>query len=137
MPKIIHIIKPKFTRSATSRRREYLYMVTVRKSQVKDFVTVGHLDFILESVVKPPKTITNIVYEIENTYNQLHLHCIVSSPYRVCYAKNNKFGGYIIHWKPVFSLDGCISYIQKQSANMYEQSQTIEVNWYNHHFGFI
>lgn len=117
--------------------RQYYYMVTVRKHQVKDFVTVQHLDTILDLAIKGLNaTVEHVVYEIETTFNQLHLHCIVKTKFRVCYRARCKLSGFRIYWKPVFSMEGCVSYIHKDVCNKYDQEQIVILNHYNNKYMF-
>ncbi len=122
--------------------RQYIYMITIRKHQVKDFVTVCELASILDNLIINDLGwaschCDNIVYEVDRTYKQLHLHCILYSDINFRYSKYSKAGKFRIHFRRVYNFDGAVGYLKKQVFNKYEQEQLIDENYFNHNYGFI
>ncbi len=125
-----------------SEQRQYKYMVTIRKHQVKDFVTCSQLRKILDNLLIhklgwADTIIENVVYEIEPTYMQMHLHGILYSKRSFNYTRYTCSGDFRIHFRKVYDLEGAIEYLTKQVPNQYIQSQKRLENFYNHNYGFI
>ncbi len=117
----------------------YNYLLTIRKHNVLDFVDKDSLDEILTTLEMNLNdiVITNVRYEIEyKKYRQLHMHCIVESKRPIRYASNSKICGYICFWRQVYDLQGALNYINKDSNNKYTQEQILDMNYFNHHYGF-
>ncbi len=129
------------TGEALGAKRQYIYMVTIRKHQVKDFVTVCELATILDDLVynklgRENCHCDNVVYEVEKTYKQLHLHCILHSEFNFRFGRYTKKAGFRLHFRRVYDFDGAVGYLRKQVRNKYEQEQLINENYYNHNYGF-
>lgn len=130
--------KPK----ALGAKRQYIYMVTIRKHQVKDFVTVSDLTDRLTWLVTTlgrsvEFTIDTTVFEVDPKYMQLHLHCILTATSNFKYYKLTKNKGFRIHFRKVYDLTGAKGYLMKQVRNDYVQDQLIDENYFNHHYGFV
>ncbi len=126
------------SRRVTRRRREYIYLLTIRKHQVKDFVTVTELKSALADLVSHvPMYVTNIVFEVEHTYMQLHLHCIIQMDHYFNYTRYTKYHGFALHFTKCYNLGGLKGYLLKQVSNKYVQEQLICENYYSHYYGFI
>ncbi len=118
-------------------RRQYIYLLTIRKHQVKDFVTVNELKSALANLVSHiPMYVTNIVFEVEHTYMQLHLHCIITMDHYFNYTRYTKYHGFRLHFKKCYDLGGLKGYLLKQVSNKYIQEQLIVENYYSHYYGF-
>ncbi len=131
-------------RQALRTKREYIYMITIRKHQVKDFVDVGVLRTILDNLIInrlgwTSCHVDNVVFEVDPTYLQLHLHCILYSKRDFRYSKYTSagFGEFRVHFRKVYDLDGAKGYLKKQSWNPWVQEQLISENYYNHNYGFV
>lgn len=118
--------------------RQLIYMITIRKHQVKDYVSISDLrDVVIWLKCRLPFIkIDNVVYEIDSTYRQLHLHCILRSPLDFKYNQHTKCWGYRIHYRKVYDLSGARGYLSKQVSNIYEQQELLLDNYYSHHYGF-
>lgn len=122
-------------------KRQYTYMVTIRKHQVLDFVTTCELQSILDRLIIKDLGWTscycdNIVFEVDSKYKQLHLHCIMHSSRNFKYSKYTQRLGFRIHFREVYNFDGAVGYLNKQVSNRFEQDQLISENYYLHHYGF-
>ncbi len=129
-------------RTRRRRSRQLIYMVTVRRHQVKDFVTVCDLLNVLDHLIIHDLgwascSATNIVFEIDDTYHQLHLHCIFTSDRQFQYYKYTNPGAYRIHFRKVYDVIGARAYLEKQVKNEYIQDQLVHINHYNHKYGFV
>ncbi len=115
------------------------YLLTIRKHQVKHYITQHDLDSVVDYLKWKHDSlyVYKTAYEIEDKYKQLHMHAIVSLSHIICYRDNNKYGDYKIHWSPINSYYGAMKYITKDSFNKYEQQQILETNYFNHNYGFI
>ncbi len=120
--------------------RQYIYMVTIRKHRVKDFVSVFDLNQILEWLREQLRQLmivtTTIVYEVDPVHLQLHMHCIIYGSKNFRYSRYTKYNGFRIHFVEVYNLLGIESYLRKQVTDEYRQDQLIDENYFNHHYGF-
>ncbi len=124
----------------------YTYIVTIRKSQVKDYVSYDDLKKRVAGLCLCLPSLNVIIqgYEAHGLYRQLHVHLLVYSPKRISYRLiNGKFkgDGYIYHFKRCNigdheDIESCCKYITKNDSNMYEREQTLIENYYNYHYGF-
>ncbi len=133
-------LKPNKTKSLGA-KRQYIYMITIRKHQVKDFVSVSELrdtlDYlIIEQLGWSTCCISNVVYEIDPIYSQLHLHCIMHAKRNFKYSRYTRAGPFRIHFRRVYDLGGMERYLTKQIPDKYRQEQLIIENHYNYHYGF-
>ncbi len=121
-------------------KRQFTYMVTIRKYKVLDFVSKGELTDLLTSLINrtrfPPCCVSNVVFEIEPTYKQLHLHCILATDTNFKYSRYTKAPGFRIHFRRVYDFAGCVDYLNKQVNNPWVQEQLISENYFNHNYGF-
>jgi len=114
------------------------YFLTIRKHQVKDYVSDNDLSNIIELLKsRLPCEVSDLVYEIDNKYNQLHSHLIVRSQKSIFYKKNSSINGFRLYWLLIdHNKKAVMSYIHKDSYNKYEQEQIILTNFYRHNYGF-
>lgn len=114
------------------------YFLTIRKHQVKDYVSVQDLLDIIELLKsRLPLEITDIVYEIDHKYNQLHSHLIARSQKSIFYKKNSSINGFRLYWLLIDkNKKSVLSYMHKDSYNKFEQEQIILTNYYRHNYGF-
>ncbi len=131
---------PLTARTRQRTKREYIYLITIRKCQTNDFVTKCQLTCLLEKLLIKlgfrVDRITNIVYELAK-YNQLHLHCIIYCNRSFRITHYNRMGQFFIHFKPVYDLGGAKGYLTKQVSCTARQDEVIIDNWYSHNYGFI
>lgn len=117
---------------------KHRYMVTIRKYQVKAFVCMNDLDDVLMELTNMLLCkVSDIVYEIDRKYNQLHLHCIISTINRVRFRHYSKILNYRVYWSPIYSLIKVRKYLSKQVTNDISQQQLIADNYYHHNYGFV
>ncbi len=112
-----------------------LYLLTIRKSQVKDYIQQNDLDDILTFILNTTKGyLLGKGYHIHGKYKQLHMHALTQIPF----TTNTWLNGYRIYYSKVHSnIHKVISYIHSDHKNIYELSQLLIQNYYNHHYGFI
>ena len=113
------------------------YFLTIRKHQVKDYVSEDDLVNILNTLERRlPLIVTDVVYEIDSKYEQLHSHIILKTPLSVYYKQHSSINGFRVYWRKVVDLKPTYSYMHKDSCNKYEQEQIIITNYYRHNYGF-
>lgn len=121
-------------------KREYIYMVTIRKFQVKDFVSSNELiniqGYVMQYLNYQP-TFRHTVFEVDKKYMQLHMHFIVKSNKKICFKNICRYNQFRIYWVPVYSIKNVIMYLEKDVYNMYMQGQLIDTNYYKNNYGFI
>ncbi len=95
--------------------RQYKYMLTVRKYQVKDKVFIDELQQVIAFINRsyPSCQFMQTVYEVDPTYNQLHLHAIVYFNHKFRYSSVSRYKNFRIYWRPVFDLKGARAYLNK------------------------
>ncbi len=118
---------------------KYLYLLTINKHQVKDYVTRESLGYIMLrlKMLISDLYMPHMAFEIGDKYKQLHMHGLGVTTKPVLYSKHNSILGFRIEWKRVYNLKGVLQYIYKSAYNKYEQENIIDNNYYNHNFGFI
>ncbi len=101
-----------------------MYMVTIRKSQVLDHVTMDMLDRIFNTIVSPlVHSIICFDYELDPKYKQLHLHALCQLNYS---KRPNHFDGFFIHYEKVkSSISTAIDYIHKNEFECH-----VPINYY-------
>ncbi len=115
-----------------------IYLLTIHKHQVKDYVTTSDLDSIVSELkAKLHMNIIDYSYEIGSSHRELHSHLIVNVKGRFRYKDYTKINGFQAYWDKAYEIDRLRSYIHKDSSNVYEQEEIIIRNYYNHHYGFI
>ncbi len=133
-------VNKNITEKTLGLKGRYIYLITICKYQVKDFVQKYELENVLKNLyinkLGSEVIIDNIVYEISPTYKQLHLHCILYSKRNFRYNRFTKDGSFKVHFRRVYNLGTLKGYLLKQSCNTYSQDQTLIENYYNHHYGF-
>lgn len=116
------------------------YFLTIRAHNVKVYVSEREIeDIVSELKARLDIHISDLTYEIDKKYNQLHSHLMIRSRKNVYYKDNSSIRGFRVYWKPICcSTDRStvLLYIHKDSSNKYEQEQIIQTNYYNHHYGF-
>lgn len=123
----------------TTIRRYVKYLVTIRCSQVKDYITPSAIDNILEWLLSSIKgmSVGDSVYETSGKYSQLHWHGIISVPQSFIYRPYTRWGDkevtintYNIHWKKITLLSGAIKYINKDLQHQ-TQEDILFWNYYS------
>ena len=74
------------------------YILTIRKSRVKEYTTTKELYHVLR-MIDEPLHIWDTGIHIHGRYNQLHLHCYVSMSRKK--PRYFRYTGYYIHWEQV------------------------------------
>ncbi len=119
----------------------YHYLLTIRKHQVKDYVTPEEInDVILNLKLRIASLhITQSCYELDSKYQQLHWHAWVTTDKYIYYNKYSSNNGFRIYWRSLEGKSplGVIRYLHKQATNKIVQSQIIDLNYYNHVYSFI
>ncbi len=114
------------------------YFLTIRKHQVKDYVSEEDLQCILKCLGDRLQFIViDLIYEIDSKYDQLHAHLVIETNRSVYYKNHSSINGFRIYWLPANGRKRIINYMHKDSSNKYEQEQIILSNHYRHHYGFI
>ncbi len=114
------------------------YFLTVRKHQVKDYVSEYDLKEILNTLERRlPLIVDDVVFEIDSKYEQLHSHILLRTPKSVYYKKHSSINGFRVYWRLVVDHKPTYDYMHKDSCNKYEQEQIIISNYYRHHYGFV
>ncbi len=97
--------------------RQYYYMVTICKHQVKDWVDEKQLSAVFRRICNTHPFDLHIVdydTEIDPIYKQLHAHAVVHSPIPIIYKNMiTSYNGFRIYYKEVGSLPGALSYLHK------------------------
>ncbi len=117
---------------------KFMYLLTIAKHQVKDYVSVKDLQDV-HWALKCRLTdlyVPLLSYEVSPTYRQLHMHGIAITKRAVFYKENCSLLGYRIQWSRIYDLKRAIQYVFKDAHNRYEQEQIIQQNYYRHHYGF-
>ncbi len=124
----------------------YTYIITIRKSQVLDYVSYSDLKIRIAGLCLrlPDLTITVSGFEAHGLYKQLHVHMLGYSAKRINYKSINKyFSGdrFIYHFKRATvndyeDMQSIISYICKYDKNIYARQQILVSNYYRYHYGF-
>ncbi len=120
------------------------YIVTIRKHQVKDYVSYKELSIVMDRFrqVYPRSYIVSTGVEAHGLYRQLHAHLIVGFTQFVSYKKFNSYFGFYIHFKPITiesdeDMQRCLYYIHKYDWDCDMKRDIIEAeNYYNYHYGF-
>ncbi len=114
------------------------YFLTIRKHQVKDYVSEQDLLDILSCLKdRMPLKVVDVTYEIDQKYAQLHSHVIARTKKSVYYKKHSSINGFRVYWRLVVDRAPTLSYMHKDSSNKYEQEQIIQTNYYRNNYGFI
>ncbi len=117
------------------------YLLTIRKHQVKDYVTPEELtDVIINLKLRISSLhIIQDCYETDSKYQQLHWHAWVTTGEYIHYSKYSSNGNFRIYWRSLRQKSPIqvIQYLHKQATNKYVQSQIIDLNYYNHIYSFI
>lgn len=126
-------------REALRTKRAYVYMVTICKHRRLEYITESELwkqlGMLLD--VLPQGTLfSNIVFELDPKYHQLHLHAICRTKVHLWYKRLVGNEQYQYYWTRVYDIDGVIRYIYKDGFGDVQQNQVFEQNYYHHHYGF-
>lgn len=119
------------------------YLVTIRKSQVKDYVSFEKLTAIVEILVRhfgDEFIIRDYCHEAHGRYKQLHTHMLVETKPGFRYSKYTKIlPGFIIHFRRWLSWPwDAVQYIHKHCCNHCpaQIEQTRQCNYYRYHYAF-
>ncbi len=113
------------------------YFLTIRKHQVKDYVTKEDLDHILICLkLRLPLKVSDVTYEMDNKYGQLHSHIILSTLRSVYYKKHSSINGFRVYWRLINEKEPTYNYMYKDSVNKFDQEQILITNYYRHNYGF-
>ncbi len=114
------------------------YFLTIRKHQVKDYVKEEDLQCILTCLERRlPLIVTDVAYEIDPKYLQLHSHILLKTPRSVFYKKHSSINGFRVYWRVVSDHQPVCDYIHKDSNDIYKQEEILMTNYYLHNYGFI
>lgn len=114
------------------------YFLTIRKHQVKDYVSEDDLVSILNTLERRlPIIVTDVVYEIDSKYEQLHSHIMLKTRKSVYYKQHSSINGFRVYWRKVVDLEPTYDYMHKDSNNKFDQEQIFITNYYRHNYGFI
>lgn len=110
----------------------HYYLLTIRKHQVKDYVTEETLNRHLKYY-----NVKDYCYEAHGKYKQLHVHAIVEID--TIDVKEHKVShkGFLHHIKIINSkphLLACIHYLYKHNPNQEYVNQTRLANYFRHHY---
>ncbi len=133
-------------RSETKRQLTvmYYYLITIRKSNVKDYVSVDELLSVLGRFKElyPNADIVDKGFEAHGAYMQLHTHFIVCTSKKLYYKLFNQYEGYTVHYTPM-NVDCAqvmlrtMDYIHKYDwNNKYVLEQILDCNYYRYNYGF-
>ncbi len=135
--------------AALRTKREYIimvvyYMVTIRKSQVKDYVDFEVIGSIISKFLGVYPDCDLITYGLEShgKYMQLHAHLIVMMGKRIDYRKFNKCNGFIIHYRLLDvrgpgDMERICWYVHKNDWDSdVMRDQILCLNYYRYHYGF-
>ena len=116
-----------------------LYLLTIRKSQVKDYVTIKELLDILATFHGHNYfSVRDVGFHMHGKYNQLHLHAIVFATNPVTTWVN----GFRCYWKPANSYVEDPLREQKMSKYCHSDDyghpmrlqQLLDENYYQYHY---
>ncbi len=115
------------------RERQYKYMVTIRKFQVKAKVLLDEIHSVLHYIKEKHPSIVykQTVYEIDPKYGQLHAHSIVYISEKIVFASISKCGSFRIYWRPIFDLKGARRYLSKVVKTQEIQKEILKRNFNN------
>lgn len=113
------------------------YFLTIRKHQVKDYVSEADLsDIIICLERRLPIIVSDVTYEIDHKYLQLHCHVLLKIDRNVYYKQHSSINGFRVYWRPVYDSKPTYNYMHKDSCNKYEQEHIILANYYRNNYGF-
>lgn len=121
--------------------RKYYYLVTLRKSQVKEYVSWEELTSMMVQL-ENTFTIRDYCFEAHGVYRQLHCHLLIESDMALRFKFYSKmFDDYILHFRSVdkfSSLKKVSQYIHKHCNNHSPEQieQTRMCNYFKYHYGF-
>ncbi len=121
------------------------YIVTIRKSQVKDYVSYDNLraKVLGLKLMLPRMYIIEIGYEAHGLYRQLHVHLLIDS-LKIDYKMINrkmKGDGYIYHFKKcniqfAEDVERICNYITKYDTDPCMRHMILIENYLNYFYGF-
>ncbi len=116
------------------------YLITIRKSRVKEYVSKQQLDVILDHLATFPfgTLIVDKGYHIHGVYRQLHLHAII----RIRSRSITWVNGFRIYYSEIDpskrSIPNIERYIHSDDwDNLDQLKEILCINYYNNHYGFI
>ncbi len=116
------------------------YLVTIRKHQVKDYVSLDDLQQILAALHYNDIDFFTGCAEAHGKYKQLHYHGLVRVSRGFHYYKYTKILDFRIHWKKLkqneYMLGDADYYIFKHNPTEEYVNQTLMCNYYRYHYGF-
>ncbi len=124
----------------------YIYLITIRKHQVLDYVTYDDLRICVVALKLrlPYLHVICSGYEVHGLYRQLHVHLVCYNKGSINYRSiNNYFKncGFIIHFTRCFvndheDMNRIVSYVCKYDKNEYDRDVILIENYYRYHYGF-
>ncbi len=127
------------TRSkATFKAHHKHYFVTIEKSQKKDYIEATELHMVKKELKNrfPSLLVYKSTLELGSTYRQLHLHLLLRLSEYLLFKNNSQILGFRLFWVPIYNMIGVDSYLKKCTLQ-YTQNDIKNLNFYNHHYGFI
>lgn len=118
-----------------------LYLLTIRSSQVLDFISQSQIQEVLLWLKHNAHLlIVTSVYETSGKYNQLHYHAIVDTQHNFSYRPFTAWGQkdktkntFQLHWKQITNLCGAFNYLKKD-LYFNSQEEILIQNIYKHNY---
>lgn len=113
------------------------YLITIRKHQTKDYVSMAELEEVKGGLSNTVGTLEYYAVERHGRYKQLHAHGIILLPRTTRYGLYTKYNNFRIHYQRIESYIGAIKYIFKH-YNKYSHTQldTELSNYFAYHYAF-
>ncbi len=132
---------PSILEGLRSEATSSLYLLTIHKHQVKDFVLVSDILDVLEVITSNKLSqlrVLDIAFESHGMYRQLHCHMIVRVNKEWRYRGYTSIGGYRCHWESmeIDDFHTVHGYIHKRAENLVIQEQILDENNYRKHYAF-
>ncbi len=114
------------------------YFLTIQKAQKKDYVEATELRMVQKELKNrfPSMQVYKLTLELGSKYRQLHLHLLLRLSEYLLFKNNSKILGMRLFWRPIFNMAGVNHYLEKDT-DRYTQQDIKNLNFYNHHYGFI
>lgn len=124
------------------------YLMTIRKHRVKEYVSFGDLQHILDTLIHYDVLVDDHCFESHGKYKQLHCHALVriTSNQKVDpQFITNQYEGFIIHFKRIRAGRFWLKHFQRareyvhkhcDNHNPEQVEQTRMCNYFKYHYGF-
>ncbi len=118
-----------------------MYLVTIRKHQVKDYVERHDLLQVMNHITEQLELVVmDTGYHIGGTYRQLHVHARVYMKYGF-HPFIRSYCGYGIHYQSIENTtetkDAVCKYIHSEDLDsLFKKEQLLAENYYSHNYAF-